>query len=424
MNRLFVLYGTLISSVLLWGAWLPDVGAQEVQQAGTKVREEQSVQMSEFIYRRLSAIHELLGANEIDEALSRLDSLRGQRLSRYEETLVYQTLGFCHAQAGDYSRAIEAFERCLELDALPNVAQQGMLYSLAGLYASEGQFEDTLATMSTWLAYAQEPVAADAYMLIGSSYAELGQLGNALPYIQEANSRAETPNDSWHVLELSIHFEQANYTAARDLLREMVVIWPESERYWEMLASVFLELEDDSNALATLMVAYKKGLVTEETKLLNLVRLNLFLDVPYEAGRILETEIANGRILEEQKNLELLLSAWTSAREFDKAVAVIDTLAPLTDDGEYHLQKARLLSEQAEWAGVADAVDRALERGGLESAGDVYVLKGMAHAELGEYDTALAAFEEARDFDDTARRNAEAWIAYVRDRSQVAMNQR
>jgi len=405
-------------------AVLPGPSAQEVQEAGTEVREERSVQMSEQIYRRLTAIHELLGDGQIEEALSRLDTLQNQRLSTYEEAVLYQTLGFCHAQAGDYPRAIEAFERCIAMDVLSNTAQQGMLYSLAGLYASEGRFEDTISTLSTWLRFAQEPVPADAYMLIGSSYAELERLDPALPYVREANRRATTPNESWYTLELSIYFENLDYPSAVELLREMVLIWPDTARFWEMLASAYLQLEDDGNALATWMVAYKKGLIHEEAKLLNLVRLNMFLDVPYEAGRILDAEMAAGRITKDRDNLELLLSAWTGAREFDRAVDVIDALAPMSDDGAYYMHKARLLNEQAEWAGVIDSVESALEKGGLEKGGDAYMLKGMAHAELGQYDAALEAFEEAKSFDEVTRRNADAWTAFVRDRQQVAMNRR
>jgi tetratricopeptide (TPR) repeat protein len=241
--------------------------------------------------------------------------------------------------------------------------------------------------------------------------------------VTEALARAETPNESWHMLALSIYFEQMDYASAVDLLRRMVVLWPDTARYWEMLASAYLELEDDRNALATLMVAYKKGMVDDEARLLNLVRLNIFLELPFEAGEILETEMAAGRIEETQANLELALSAWTAAREYDRAVALIDKLAPLSDDGNYYMQKAQLLSEQASWRGVVDATQAALEAGGLESTGQTLVLQGMAYTELGQYELALEVFERARDDDDAARRNADAWIEYVRDRRRVAQNQ-
>lgn len=403
---------------------LPGAFAQDMLEAGGAEREERAVTMSENVYRRLNAIHEFLGAGDLPAALSRLGDLEQMRLSVYEEALVHQAYGFVYAQQGDYIRSIEAFERCLALDALPTIANQGMLYSLAGLYSSEGRFQETIDTMRTWFMYAEEPVPADAYMLIGSSYAQLEQVGEALPYVQEAIARATSPNESWHLLALSIQFERTDYASAAELLRRMVVLWPDTPRYWEMLASAYLELADDSNALATLMLAYKRGMVDDEPKLLNLARLNLFLELPYESAQILETEIASGRIAGSRTNLELLLSAWTAAREYAKAVAVIDRLAPLTDDGEYYRQKAQLLSEQADWAGVIDAATQALAKGGLAETGSTLILQGMALAELGQFNDALAAFAEARRHEESARRNADAWIEYVRDRRQVAQNGR
>ena len=62
--------------------------------------------------------------------------------------------------------------------------------------------------------------------------------------------------------------------------------------------------------LATLMLAYKNGLVTEEKKIMQVVRLNMFLEIPYAAGVILETEMERGRIERTEKNLDLMLSAW------------------------------------------------------------------------------------------------------------------
>jgi tetratricopeptide (TPR) repeat protein len=401
--------------LLLGLAPLPAM-AQAIAEIGALVREERPVQTSELTHRRLTTILELYEMDEIEEALMQLESLETQRLSAYGASLVQQTFGFCYLQQGDVARAIEAFERTLSLDGLPNVSQQEMLYSLAALYATEGEFERTIATLSTWYAYAQEPVDADKFMLTGSSYAQLSEFANALPYIEEAIRRSEEPNESWYTLELSIHFELMDYSSAVGHLREMVVLWPDNASYWEMLASAHLELEDDANALATLMVAYEHGLVEEESKLVNLARLNLFLNVPYQAGQILAVGFAEGSITETQANLELLLSAWTSAREFERSIGVIDRLAPLTDDGAYYMQKAQLLNEQGRWNDVIEAADRALEMGGLDDVGSTLVLKGIAQAELGLYADARATFGEASALDTAAARNAEAWIEYISDR--------
>lgn len=332
-----------------------------------------------------------------------------------------QTYGFVYAQQGKYGPAIDSFEACIALDALPNIAQQGMLYSLAGLYGAEDRFKDAIDVMMTWFKFAQEPVAANAYMLVGSSYSELDDYLKALPYVMEAIKRSEEPKESWYQLALAINFERDDFVEAAKLLRTMVVIWPQEPRNWEMLSSAYLELEQDSNALATLMLAYQKGHIQEENKLLNLVKMNMFLDIPFEGGKILETGMQGGKIEKTQSNLELLLSAWTSAREFDKAIEVIDVLAPMVDSGDYYWQRAQLFNEKGDWPEVISSATQALQRGGLKRPGEAYVLMGMAHSELREFDRSIAAFEQAKKHGEDARRNAAAWIEYVNDRRQVAL---
>ena len=400
-----------------------DVFAQDsgVQRAGTEIRAERTVTMTEPVYKRLTQIHEFMGDGQLDEALKRLGGLQKGRLSAYENALVLQTYGFIYAQQGNYSPAIDAFEACIALDALPNIAQQGMLYSLAGLYGAEDRFQDAVNVMTTWFKYAQEPVPANAYMLVGSSYSELDDYVKALPYVMEAIKRSEDPKESWYQLALAINFEREDFGEAAKLLGTMVVIWPDRPRNWEMLSSAYMELKQDHNALATLMLAYQKGLIQEENKLLNLVKMNMFLEIPFEAGRILEAEMNNGKIEKTESNLELLLSAWTSAREFDKAIQVIDVLAPMVGSGDYYWQRAQLFNEKANWPEVISSVTEALERGGLKRPGEAYVLMGMAHAEIREFDRAIAAFEQAKSHGDDARRNAAAWIEYVNDRRQVAL---
>jgi tetratricopeptide (TPR) repeat protein len=174
------------------------------------------------------------------------------------------------------------------------------------------------------------------------------------------------------------------------------------------------------------MLAYEKDLIEDERKLLNIVRMNLFLDVPYDAGKILAREMENKRIPVNQKNLELLLSAWTSAREFDKAITVIDKLAPMTDDGGYFLQKAQLFAEKTEWDEVAKAAQQAVDKGSMKEkqTGGAYLLLGIALAELERYPDALAALDKAKNYDENSRKQANGWIDYVRDRQQVTLASR
>ena len=166
-----------------------------------------------------------------------------------------------------------------------------MLYSLAGLYAANQKFLKAIETMRVWFQYEANP-PAKAYMVIGSSYAELKKYDEALPYIQKAIEVSEEPEENWYLLELSIYFEKNRFRDAVRVVRTMLEFWPDKVKYWEILLGAYLELGDQKAALDAMMVAYARGLIDTEALIKPVVQLNMALEVPYTAASILEREIA------------------------------------------------------------------------------------------------------------------------------------
>ena len=380
-------------------------------------REEPSASMSESFYRRLSRTHELLDEDNLTEALDLMDRIRTDRISDYEAAQLYQTYGFVYSQLEREEEAFAAFEKCLELDALPTFVQQGIVYSVAGYYAGEERFEDSNSTMLRWFRYEAEP-QPEAYILMGANFAQQERMRDALPYVIRANELAEEPNESWRNLQLAIHVELRQVPEAIELLKENIGIWPDKLRFYLVLSGLYMEAENDEGALSALIIPWHRGMLETEPDILSLTRLSLFLENPARAGEILSQAMERGYVEENSENLRLLLSSWTMAREMDRAVETIDKLAQLSDDGEFFHRKAMLLNESGDWEGVVDSCSRALEKGGLENPGEVWILQGVALAELRRFDEAIESFENAkRDGSDNIRRNANAWIGYVRDRT-------
>lgn len=383
-----------------------------------KKHKEHTQSMTEPVYRRLGAIHELMGENNFEKALSDLSKLANAALNDHEKALVQQTFGFIYIQQNRNREALASFEKALSYNALPGNVIQGMRYSLAGLYAAEGEFLKSIETMRLWFEYEAEP-KAEAYMVIASAYAELDRYENALPYVQKAIEVSPKPVESWYMLELAIHIDKDRYADAATVLRKMVQIWPAKPKYWQLLSSTYLQLGDDGKALDTMMVSYRNGMVTDESGIVALVQLNMLQDIPYAAGTILADAIENGTVERNRKNLDLLLQAWTDAREFEFAIGVIDQLSALSNDGKYLMRKAIFLNEMGQWDGVPEAVDGALELG-IDNTADAHMLKGMALVELGQFQDALAAFAKVRALDDAdARRNATEWIAFVNEKIEL-----
>ena len=125
-----------------------------------------------------------------------------------------------------------------------------------------------------------------------------------------------------------------------------------------------------------------------------------------------------GHVDENDKNLRLLLNAWTMARENDRAIDTIDKIAQLADDGEVYRRKALLLNETGEWEAVVESCRLALQKGGLENPAKCGCCKASPLPNWA-LEEAINAFENAkRGGTDNVRRDANAWIGYVEDRSR------
>mgnify|MGYP001818943737 FL=1 len=91
-------------------------------------------------------------------------------------------------------------------------------------------------------------------------------------------------------------------------------------------------------------------------------------------------------------------------------------------DGELYLQKAQLLAEKSDWSGTVEAARQAIEKGGLKKPGGAYLLIGIASNELRDWQQAMDALKEARQYDQNTRRQATDWMKFVEDRMAVARN--
>ncbi len=422
MNRLpiiNVVRSVALIAVVACCAALPSFAQDELNDDRVVLKREDPVHsMTEPVYRRLTNAHDQLGEDKLDESLETLRKLERTRLNRYEKAIVYQTFGFVYAQKSDNANAIKSFEQALELEALPGEAHQGMLYSLAGLYIAKQQFMKSTETLREWFRYEEEP-APDAYMMIGGNYTELEQFAEALPYVLKAIEKADEPKENWYMVALAIHFEQEHFNDAISLLMTMLENWPDKPRYWDMLAGSYLEIKDDQKALDTMMLAYNNEMITSESRVLALVQLNMLQGVPYMAGSILAAELDQGTVAEGKRTLDILLQSWLAAREYDRAVSVINRLAPYAEDGEYFLQAAGIYNETGEWQKVTDNAAKALDAG-LDKPVQALMLAGAAYTELDRLEDALSSFRRVRELGDAAaRRNAVSWINFVKEKQQI-----
>lgn len=396
---------------------------QAAEQGQAEEEEEsKSTFMSQSTYNRISRSHKAIEEGKYQEALDELLDLAEDVKDRdYEYAVTLQTIGYVYISQEKWELAADYMKRALDLNALPAEAEKSVIYTLAQIYATLGRYQDTINLMTDWFKTAKNP-PPDAYIITANSYAMLENYQAAYPYVQKAIEKAEKPREDWYKLALAIQFELNKFREAAQTLEVLVSNWPDKYQYWKQLSGVYIQLEQDTQALATLALAYEKGLLDDKSEdLLNLARLYMLNDVPYKGAVVLKSALDKGQVERTRKNYELLSQAWVQAREYKEGVVALKKAAELANEAELYVRAAQLEMSLANWEGAKEAARRAVEIGGMESddTGKAWLLLGTAAAEQKDFDTALEAFNKARGYPET-RKRATQWVSFVQTERQVS----
>ena len=364
-------------------------------------------------YQELTEAQELMGEDRLDDALVLLrEHATVVKADTLDEALTLQMLGYAEMAAERFEVAIGHLKRSLALDKLPETVKYNVGYMVAQLHAALGEFEEALTFAAEWFETLAEPTPTQT-MFLANIYAQTKRYAEAIPYAERAVAATDRPRESWFQLLTAANFELERYGGTARTLRRMIELWPDNASYWEQLAGVYVLLEREDQALATLRVAWLERLLEKENSIKSMVQLAVARGVPEHAGRLLERALEEELLPRDEDYVDLLANAWVAAREYEPAVAAFTELAALEGGGEPLLRVANLHMDKGRWAAAEAALRSALE-GDLEAPGKAWLLLGITLAEQEKFEAGFEALRKAQAFADT-RRQAGRWLGYARD---------
>ncbi|MDZ7787217.1 MAG: tetratricopeptide repeat protein [Halofilum sp. (in: g-proteobacteria)] len=245
----------------------------------------QANQLSRSTHKELNEARDLMDKDKHDAALAKLNELLDKIGDReYEKALTLQSLGYAYIGMDEDRQAIDAFERALELDALPDSPRVRLQNMLARLYARTEQYAKAYGYLQDWFAEIEKP-EADDYALKANILVQLERNKEGIQAIRKAIEMSDRPREQYYQILVSLQFAAERYAEAAKTLEDILENWPQKARYWRQLASVYLNLERNEDAHAVLKLAYRKGLLEEGDQIVRLARLGLSIDVPTERRR-------------------------------------------------------------------------------------------------------------------------------------------
>jgi tetratricopeptide (TPR) repeat protein len=381
--------------------------------------------MREKVYTLLSEAQTLLEEeNDSAGALQKLGQLQKMRdLNSYELAQMWTFYGYLYFNQENYEGAKRAYENVMAQDPPDAMAVQ-TLYALGQLSFVTENYDDAVKYLRQWFERAENP-GPEPYVLLCQGIYQQGTsregaaakekyreaIEPCQTAVRLARERGKPVRENWWLLLRTFYYELGEFDNMLEVLEELLVAYPKKE-YWLQLSGVYGELEQERNQLAAYEVAYRQGFLTRGSELITLSQLLMQAQVPYRGAKILEEGIEAGLVESDLKNNRLLAQAWMLAAEDERAIQPLTRAASQSSDGELDYRLAQTYFNLDRNEDAVEALERALEKGGLRREDSVQVLLGMSLYNLERYDDAKAAFRAARG-DSRSRKLANQWISHV-----------
>lgn len=374
--------------------------------------------LDELTWKQLNAIFEDVGEERYDEAYADLQKLMARAgRDKYLQAILNQALAQVEWARGNYDPALRYFETAVELDTLPDQTHFALMYQIAQLYFMKDRFDEALERLDLWFCTVPpEKVTSAAYVLKASIFAQKGDFPQTLVAIDAAIAMDPDPKESWYQVKLGAHYELEQYPQAAATLEILIARWPDKKLYWTQLSQIYYKLKQDDRALAIMALAHRRNLLDKQSDLTYLSSLYSNAEVPYKAAEVMEQGIRDGIVQPTQAHWTIAADAWYAAEELERALAAYEEAGKAAGDGEIDLRRGFILVDLERWPAALEALNQALEKGGLDErrTGEAYLLRGMAHFNLDNLDSASADWGRAGRFERT-RDAALQWMNHLQE---------
>lgn len=345
--------------------------------------------------------------NQLDRALSR------SSINTYERMISLQLRGRAYFETDRMNEAIRDWRDAIATGIMTTEETVGLRINIGQLLIASERYNEGIDEIQAAVRAGGE-LNDRLAMMLAQAYAQADRFQEGLQYAERAYNNA-SPRERRHFNLVLYYYQSLDRTADQmRIIGEMAARWPAEKNIWTSYASLLAQNGREEEAFEVNKVMYINGMLTEGRELVRLAQYYSFYEVPYRGAIILEREMNAGRVERTTENVELLSNMWRQAREWDRAIPVLRQLAQMTNAGENYLKLGEALYQRGELQAATEAIEQALNRGGLRQTGNAWVLLGNIRYELNNRQGAIEAFDRGAQFGES-RRTAEGWARFVRE---------
>ena len=363
----------------------------------------------------LKAETELIVNDNPQAALVALQALKSQVLNCYEEGAALRLGAASKIQTDDLEGAVADLLTAIDRGYIPETELKTTYYNISQIYLSGDDKSKSLEYFNLWMEQGGVPDRNQSWTL-AVLYQQMDRFPESLNWAEKV-LEADGPGADRSVYDFLIFLydKTGDFAKKAELLELLLARDPSDRRLWDAIAGDYFRGGQDRKAFEVQKAMYLAGLLQTEDELMRIVNFYNTFDVPYASAKILEKEMNAGRISRSYQRLELLANLYQVAREFDRAIPVIEQAAQMAPDGKMYERLGRSYSELQNWAEAEDALIKAIDKGGLANAGLAWVLVGQSRYERDDRSGARQAFRNANN------RGGRGWLDFMTAEDNTAI---
>lgn len=368
--------------------------------------------MSNAVGEPVLRAQECLDNDDYNCVLSALNPLLATDINPFERFVILRMRGVAYYNQEQIANAIRDFEGALNTGAATFDETVALRTNIGQLYIISERYTEGINSLEQALRDGADLTQGLA-MLLAQAYAQAERFSAGLRYAETQYNMA-SPRERRHYDMLLLYYQQLQRPADQlRLISDMVERWPAERNIWTSLVALMAQTNNESGAFEANKLMYLNGMLQEERELIRLAQYYSYFEYPYRGGVIMEREMNAGRISRSRENLEILSNTWRQAREYERAIPVLEAVAQ-QGDGEDQLRLAEAYYQENRLNEAERAFERAIERGGLNRTGDAIALLGTVRYEQNDRQGALQAFRQCSGYA-YSRRTCNGWVTFIQN---------
>jgi tetratricopeptide (TPR) repeat protein len=378
-------------------------------------------QPSRAAAKSLKAAEDAIHAKKYDVVAAKIKEVEAlPERSPYDEYLVHEMKAFLEFHNKDYAGAEKDLEANLSSPFVKQSEMPARVKQLAVLNLTLKDYSKSIdfGTRAVKGGFADDStyeVLEQAYYLKGDHKATLHFVND---YVDTQIKAGKTPKERSLKTIMTTCIALKDQGCETHAFERLVTYYPKGD-YWQNLVNSLFSSEDyttDQPRLQLFRLAIDVNVLKNPKDFEEMAGLDLDQDAPGEAVRVLQKGL-DGNIFTEQrekdKNGRLLAAAQKIATSDQAALPQRTAEATASPDGKKDAALGLTLLTFQQYPQAIEAFNRALKKGGLQSAANTQLLLGIAQLKAGNKDDAVKSFHAVKG-DPKYERLASLWALHAR----------